>query len=355
MSEPIRIGARQIGPGHPLFVIAELGLNHMGSSERALALVDAAAEAGASAVKLQSLVADRLVAESSVAPAHVRAASLREFFRRFELDRAAHEVVAKRARTRGLALLSTPFDEPTVDLLEAIGVDAYKVASGDITNEGLIRRVAATRKPVVMSTGMSGLSEIAAAVEWARLAGARHLVLLHCVSAYPVPHGGENLRAIAELSRVFRVPVGLSDHGANPFAAAVAVALGASVYERHLVLQPGGEEIDAAVSSSPDGLAAIVHAARLAQAALGSGRKVCQPAEAANVVASRRSLYAACDLREGDFVREDAVIALRPACGLEPRRRAELIGARLRRDVKAGTPFVEGDLVGAAGRSRAVA
>ncbi|MEP7118681.1 MAG: N-acetylneuraminate synthase family protein, partial [Acidobacteriota bacterium] len=163
----MRIGPRVAGEGAPLFVIAEIGLNHDGSVERALNLVDAAAAAGASAVKLQTLDASALVAPGAPAPAHLEAGSMVDFFRRFELDEAAHVRVVARARERGLAVLATPLSEDAVDLLERVGIDAYKIASGDITWERLIRKAAATGKPVVISTGMANLSEVQRALFWA--------------------------------------------------------------------------------------------------------------------------------------------------------------------------------------------
>jgi N,N'-diacetyllegionaminate synthase len=193
----IEIGGRLVGSGGPLFVIAELGLNHGGSLDAALALVDAAAAAGASAVKLQTIEADRLVAESCPAPAHVAVASLREFFRQFELDERAHRVIAARARSHRMAFMSTPFDEPAVDMLDRVGCDALKIASGDITHRHLIERAARTGRPLVISTGMSDLKDVADALAWARSAGASQVALLHCVSAYPAPRGSENLGAIA--------------------------------------------------------------------------------------------------------------------------------------------------------------
>ncbi len=170
---PIRIAGRSVGAGEPLFAIAEIGLNHGGSQDEALALVDAAARAGASAVKLQTLRADGLVAGHCPAPAHVEARSLRDFFRQFELDEEAHRAVATRARAHGLAFMSTPFDLDAVEMLERVGVDAFKIASGDLTFVSLIRRVAATGKPIVLSTGMSTLAEAASAAACAREAGAR--------------------------------------------------------------------------------------------------------------------------------------------------------------------------------------
>ena len=344
LSAGFRIGRRPIGHGEPLFVIAEIGLNHGGSVERALAMVDAAAAAGASAVKLQTLVAADLVAPSCPAPAHVRAASLVEFFAAFELSESAHERIASRAREHGLALMATPLSLGAVDLLERIGVDAFKIASGDLTWPQLIQRCARTRKPIVMSTGMASLSETGDAVATARRAGATELALLHCVSAYPVPAGCENLRAIATLETTFRIPVGLSDHGVDESAVPLAVALGASLYERHLVLAEDGQAVDAAVSSPPARFAALVEAARRAEAALGSGDKACSPAEATNLPPSRRALCAARSLAIGDVVQASDLIALRPAVGLPPHQSAALVGRVLTRDVAVGSAFLQGDI-----------
>ena len=340
----IEIGGRRIGAGEPLFVIAELGINHGGSVDTALALVEAAAGAGATAVKLQTIEADKLVAESCPAPAHVPVASLREFFRQFELDESAHRAVAGAARSHGLAVISTPFSEDAVDMLDRIGCDALKIASGDLTHRHLIHTAARTGRPLIISTGMSNLEEIARAVEWARSGGARQVALLHCVSSYPVPKGSENLRAIAELARVFQVPVGLSDHTTEPMAAPLAVAMGACVYERHFVLNAEMAGVDAAVSATPAQLRAIIGAATDARSALGSGRKACLPAEAVNVSASRRSLYAARPLAPGDVVSQADVSALRPAVGLDASRWFDLVGATIRRALPAGSVFVDSDL-----------
>jgi sialic acid synthase SpsE len=340
----IDIGGRRIGVDAPLFIVAELGLNHGGSLDTALALVAAAADGGADAIKLQTIEADKLVAESCPAPAHVSAASLRAFFRQFELDEAAHAAVAAAARARGLAVLSTPFSEHAVDMLERVGCDALKIASGDITHRHLIERAARTGRPLIISTGMSNLEEVARAVAWARTAGAGGVALLHCVSAYPVPAGSENLRAIAELGRVFQVPVGLSDHTAEPLAAPLAVALGASLYERHFVLNADAAGVDAAVSATPSDLRAIRGAAETARRALGSGRKSCLPAEAPNLLPSRRGLYATRTLVAGDVVTDGDVAALRPADGLDASRWSELVGTRVTRTIAGGTRFVDADL-----------
>ena len=340
----IRIGRSRVGDGEPLFVIAEIGLNHGGSVERALALVDAAATAGASAIKLQTLAASELVAPACPAPAHVAATCLRDFFATFELDEAAHHTIAARARARGLVLIATPLSAGAVDLLERVGIDAYKIASGDLTWTALVERCARTGKPLILSSGMATIDEVAHALGCAREAGASDVALLHSVSAYPVPHGSENLRAIATLASTFHVPVGLSDHSTDTFAVPVAVALGASLYERHVVLVADDGAVDAAVSSTPAELAALIHNAARAAGALGSGEKACEPAEAMNVVPSRRGLYAVRALPAGHVVTADDVIALRPASELTPDRLPELVGSTLTREVAQGMPFLSTDV-----------
>ena len=353
MTTPFWIGGQPIGPGHPLFVIAEIGLNHGGSVAEALALVDAAAQADASAIKLQSLFADGLVAGHCPPPAHVSAPSLREFFRQFELDEAAHRRVVAHARHLRLAVMSTPFDESAVDLLERVGVDGYKIASGDITHRHLIERVARTGKPLVISTGMSTLDEVRDALQWARTAGARDIAVLHCVSAYPVPAGSENLGAIRALAEAFERPVGLSDHGASPSSLAAAAALGASLYERHLVARDGSDAVDAAVSSTPEALKAAVAGAEQVRRAVGHGRKECLPAEAVNRHASRRGLYAARRLTAGSSIGINDLRALRPADGIGAREIDVVVGARVVRDVAAGAALSWDDLAVGGRGSRA--
>jgi sialic acid synthase SpsE len=325
----LEIGGLRVGDRQPLFVIAELGLNHNGSIERALAMVDAAAAAGASAVKLQSFKADELIASHCPAPAHVPAGSLREFFRQFELDRAAHIEVAKRAKLHGLAFIATPFSTAAIDMLAEIGVDALKIASGDLTYDELIASAAGTGLPLIMSTGMATLAETAHAVSVARASNVSHLALLHCVSSYPVLEASQNLRAIQTLSRVFGTIVGLSDHARDAAAVPIAVTLGASIYERHFVL-PGVDGVDRTVSST--------------QAALGHGRRECLPTEAVNLTASRRALHATRTLAAGDVINANDVVALRPSRGLPPNLKTELVGTTVTRAIEAGASFLGHDL-----------
>jgi sialic acid synthase SpsE len=340
----ITIGDRTVGTGFPVLAIAEIGLNHGGSPQRALAMVDAAADAGASAIKLQSLEAHRLVSETACAPAHVKADSLRAFFARFELDWNAHEAVVARAHARGLLAMTTPFAVEAVPVLDAMGFDAFKIASGDLTFLGLIAAVAATGRPLVMSTGMSDLGEVHQAVRVARSAGARQLALLHCVSAYPTPVSDENLRAVATLGRAFPMPVGLSDHGRGLPSAITAVALGASIYERHFVLAGDADALDRAVSSEPDEFAAIVAAMAETQRALGDGVKACRTAERPNVRPSRRGLYATRTLNPGDVISAEDIAVLRPAGATDPADLPALLGTTVRRTIVSGGAFEPADL-----------
>jgi sialic acid synthase SpsE len=240
--------------------------------------------------------------------------------------------------------MATPFAESLVGMLDTIGVDALKIASGDLTYDGLIHAVAATGRPVVMSTGMSALLEVGRAVETARGAGAADLAVLHCVSAYPTPIESQNLRAIATLERYLRVPVGLSDHGSGTAAGVAAVALGACIYERHLVLDGHVDAVDRAVSSTPEELKSVIAAMQHTRVALGDGRKICQPAEKPNLVPSRRGLYAARFLPAGTRIRASDVMVLRPATPLSPSRLKQLVGSRLGRNLDAGAAFMPGDI-----------
>jgi sialic acid synthase SpsE len=354
-SRAFEIAGRRIGPDYPLFVIAEIGLNHDGDVDRALRLVDEAARAGAQAVKLQSLTAERLVAPHCPAPAHVNAASLRDLFSRYELDAEAHALVARRARSYGLAFMSTPFDEHVVDLLEQLDCDAIKIASGDITHLPLITRAARSGKPLVISTGLSTLHDVQVAVSCAHDAGAQDVALLHCVSAYPVAAEQQNLAAIRTLAGTFGVPVGLSDHSPDAGDVPIAIALGASLYERHIRCADDADVIDAAVSSTGDQLTAIAAAAARARMVLGHGRREPQAGELPNKTASRRALYATRALKPGDRIHGGDIVALRPAEGLAPGFRHRLIGLTVTRPITPGSAFTELDLMQGEDAARGVA
>ena len=344
MSQPAEIAGHSIAPGAPMRVVAEIGLNHNGDPALAHRLVDACADAGVWAVKLQVFDAEELLIAGAPAPAHVQADSLRDFFARFELQAHTYERLVAHARDRGLVMIATAFDAQAVDLLDGLGIDAFKIASGDLTHAMLIERVSRTGRPVILSTGMSTESDVWNAVDWAVSSGARTLALLHCVSAYPTPEAQQNLRAVATLARRHRVPVGLSDHGMGTDAALLACALGATLYERHVHL-PGTGAIDAPVSSTPGELGDLARRLERAHDALGDGRRVPQDAERPNIVPSRRGLYARRALAPGETIGPDDIVALRPATGLGAEYARALAGCVSTRDIPAGSPFAAADLV----------
>lgn len=337
----IAIGGRRVAEDVPPFIVAEIGINHGGSIDRAIALVEAAARAGVNAIKLQTIVARDLVSSSGPAPAHLHVGSLTEFFQRFELDERAHKTIFEKARALKLKVMSTPFSERSVEMLVRLGVDAFKIASGDLTFDQLVRRCAGSTKPVVISTGMATADEVARAVTIARRGRAEQIALLHCVSAYPVPRGSENLRAMRAMGEANQVAVGLSDHGDDMFALPTAIGLGACIYERHIVLEGDGEAVDRAVSSTSDQFATAVEVAKRAWTSLGAGTKACLTAEAANIVASRRSLFAARDIPAGTILRAEDFVALRPATGLAPQFLEKLVGRRMLRALPQGQAVTE--------------
>ena len=330
MSVPAEIAGQSIAPGTPMRVIAEIGLNHDGDPDLAHRLVDACADAGAWAIKLQVFDADELLVADAPAPAHVRAESLRDLFARFELPDTAYAALVQHARARGLVVIATPFDSRSVEMLDGLDVDAFKVASGDLTHVLLIEHVARLGRPVILSTGMSTESDVWNAVDWAVGAGARSLALLHCVSAYPTPDDQQNLRAVATLAREYKLPTGLSDHGMGADAALLAFAQGATLYERHVYL-PGTEAPSMRQSPRrPTNWPTSFGGSTRAHAAMGEGRRSPVEAERANIGPSRRGLYARRALAPGDPIDATDVAALRPAAALGAEYARALIGCRAR-------------------------
>ena len=330
----VEIAGRAIGAGARCFVIAEAGVNHDGDLRRALALVDAAAEAGADAVKFQTFRADAVAsAEARNAP-YQGAGTQQELLRALELSADDHTALVDACASRGVVFLSTPFDEESADLLDELDVPAFKIASPDVTNLPFLEYVARKGRPVLLSTGMSTLDEVRAAAR--ALAPAPGLVLLHCVSAYPAPAADANLRAMATMREQLGVPVGFSDHTAGIEVALAAVALGASVVEKHLTVDRGLPGPDHAASLEPDELRALVEGVRRVEAALGDGEKRPAPSEAENRDLVRRSLAARRDLEEGTVLEPAMLTALRPATGIAPAQMPEVVGRRLRRGLLRG-------------------
>lgn len=335
MSREILVAGQPIGEGHPCFVIAEAGVNHNGSLELGKALVDAAAESGANAVKFQTFKAESLVSAGAPKAEYQRrttdkAESQLAMIKRLELPREAHGALLCRCRERGILFLSSPFDEASVDFLDELGVPAFKIPSGEITNHPFLAHVARKGKLMILSTGMSTLGEVEAAVETIRLAGNPPLVLLQCVSNYPAAPGDVNLRAMRTMALAFGVPVGYSDHVPANAVAFGAVALGACVVEKHFTLDRNLPGPDHQASLEPPELSALVRGIRRVEAALGDGCKRPAASEADTTKVARKSLVAARDLEAGTVLDETMIAAKRPGTGLSPALRRMVAGRKTR-------------------------
>ncbi len=345
MSEPlaITIAGRRIAADEPPYVIAELSANHNGSLETALRIVDAAHAAGASAVKLQTYRPDTITLDCDDEAFRIRGGlwdgrTLYDLYREAHMPWEWHRPLFDRARRLGLTIFSSPFDATAVELLEDLGAPAYKIASFEAVDLPLIRHVARTGKPMIISTGMADAQEIGEAVDAARAAGCRELALLHCVSGYPAPAADYNLRTLADMRERFGVVVGLSDHTLDNTTALSAVALGAAIIEKHFSLDRNGGGPDDSFSLEPADLAALCRDSHTAWSALGRIDYGRQSSEAGNAQ-FRRSLYFVKTLKAGDVVGADAVRSVRPGFGLAPKHLGAVIGRTLRRDVGYGTPL----------------
>lgn len=340
--QQVQIGNKLVGPQQPVFVIAEAGVNHNGDLKMARELIDVAVAAGADAVKFQTFQADHLAmpdapkAEYQLQTTGADESQL-EMLRRLELSADAHKELQTYCNERGIIFLSTPFDEQAVDLLHELGVPAIKISSGDLTNSPLLEYVALKEKPIILSTGMSELSELIEAVSVLNSAGCENPILLHCVSNYPAAASEVNLRAMQTMRSAFDLPVGFSDHTEGIDVALAAVALGACVIEKHFTLDRTLPGPDHRASLEPDELKQLVQSIRRIESALGSGRKVPTANEIETAKVARRSLVAARDIPAGATLRRDMVIMRRPGTGLSPAMLNNLLGCKIERNVAAGT------------------
>ena len=339
----VRIGHREVGPGHPVYVVAELSANHGGSLRRALDLVRVAADAGADAVKLQTYTPDTMTLDLDIDAFVVGGGSVWDGRRLYDLYAEAqtpwewHRELAEAATDAHIDWFSTPFDPSAVEFLAGLDSPAYKIASFEIVDLDLVAAAASHGRPLVISTGMATAGEIDDAVRTARDAGAGGVVVLHCSSAYPAPFVDLDLRTIPDMAERWDAPVGFSDHTMGSVAAVAAVALGACFLEKHLTLERSDGGPDAAFSCEPAEFADYVRDVRGAESALGGVRYGPSHDEAASL-RLRRSLWFVSDLPAGEIVGPDAVRALRPGDGLAPRHRSEVVGRRTSRAVTTGTP-----------------
>ncbi len=347
----IRIGEHKVGDQATPFVIAELSGNHNGSLDRALQIVDGIAASGAQALKLQTYTADTMtidlaerefVISNPSSPWYRR--NLYSLYQEAHTPWEWHEPLFRRAREHGLAAFSTPFDATAVEFLESLGVPAYKIASFENRDLDLIRRVARTGKPVIISTGLATISEVGEAVQAAREAGCRDLVLLKCTSNYPAKPSSSNLRTIPYFRDLFHCQVGLSDHTLGISVAIASISQGATVVEKHVTLDRASGGVDSEFSLEPAELKQLVDSCRIAWESLGT-IQVAPTEEELPSLMFRRSLYVCSDLQEGGVLTRENLRAIRPGLGLPPRHLSALLGTRVNRSVARGTPM-SWDLIG---------
>jgi N,N'-diacetyllegionaminate synthase len=338
----IEIGQHMVGPGNPCFVIAEAGVNHNGDLDLGRELVRAAANAGANAVKFQTFSAERLVTPSAPKAAYQvertdPAESQQGMLKHLELGKREHQELMKECERSGILFLSSPFDEQSADLLEELGVVAFKVPSGEITNLPYLRHLANKGRCMIVSTGMSDLDEVSTAVAAIRDAAQVPMVLLHCVSLYPAAAAGTNLRAMDTMRNAFGVPVGYSDHTEGFAVALAAVALGADVIEKHLTTDRQLPGPDHAASLEPAEFRTLVAAIRDVEAARGDGVKRPLPEEAETAAVARKSVVAAVDIPAGTLITREMLAVKRPGTGMPPSRLESVVGHRARRAIESGS------------------
>ncbi len=340
MSE-IVINGRKISADYPPYVIAELSANHNGRLKKALDTITKAKVCGADAVKLQTYTADTMTIDSDHEDFYIEG-GLWDGYKLYDLYQEAqtpfewHKAMFDHARKIDITCFSTPFDETAVDLLEDLNVPAYKVASFEATDLPLIKYIASTKKPLIMSTGMANFEEIEEMVETARGAGCKDLILLHCISSYPAPVDQSNLLTIPDMRKKLGVQIGLSDHSITNTASVVASALGATLIEKHFILDRNEKGPDSEFSINPVELTSLCKETKDAWLSLGCAGYERKPAEEANIK-FRRSVYFVKDISAGDVIIKEHVRRIRPGFGLPPKFEKEIIGKVAKKNIKSGT------------------
>lgn len=343
MTSNMKIDGREIGPEHPPYVIAELSANHNGDIERAFRIMEIAHKSGADALKMQSYSADTLTLKSDRPEFQIRGGlwdgrSLYDLYSWAQMPWDWHGPLFEKARELGITLFSSPFDSTAVDLLESLGAPAYKIASFEAIDLPLIRYVAETGKPIIISSGMASAEEIAEAVATARDAGCQSIVVLKCVSGYPAPAEEYNLRTISDIQQRFGVLAGLSDHTTDNVTAIASVGVGACVIEKHVTLDRNGCGPDDSFSLEPDELKALVRDVNIAWRAVGDVSYRLSASELGNSQ-FRRSLYVVEDMAKGDIFTRDNVRSIRPGLGLAPKHLESVLGKKASRYIQRATPM----------------
>lgn len=342
LTESFEIGAKKVGEGASCYIIAEAGSNHNRDLQLAFQLIDVAVEADADAVKFQTFSAETIASKADNEFTRIDfagAKSLFELYKKLELPREWQKELFSYAKEKGITFLSTPFDEKAVDELFHIGVNAFKIASFEITHFPLLRHVAQANKPVLLSTGMAVLGEIEEAIAVLNDAGCNEIGLFHCGIGYPVNPEQVNLRAMDTIKQAFQCPVGYSDHTLGIGVPVAAVAIGASMIEKHFTLDNDLAGPDHGFALEPDELKLMVESIRIAEHAMGSYCKGPNPSEMEHKKKGRRSLHARITIPKGTIITEDMVSVLRPGIGLHPRNMDIVIGKRAVRDIYENKPL----------------
>ena len=331
---------------HKIFIIAEAGVNHNGSLERAIQMVDVAAEAGADAIKFQTFKAERVIARTAPKADYQKAAtgseeSQLEMVKKLELDEEAHTALINHCKEKRVVFLSTPFDLESIDLLNNLGLEIFKIPSGEITNLPYLRKLGALRKRLILSTGMADLGEIEDALDVLTESGTpiENITVLHCNTEYPTPFEDVNFRAMLTISQAFGVAVGYSDHTLGIEIPIAAAALGASVIEKHFTLDRNMEGPDHRASLEPNELKSMVTAIWNIEKAMGKGIKKPSPSELKNKSIARKSIVAARDIRKGEVLTETNLTVKRPGTGISPMRWDEVIGTKSERVYEIDEPI----------------
>jgi pseudaminic acid synthase len=344
----VKFGGRKVGPGHPCLIVGEMSANHDQDLEQALRLVDLAADAGVDAIKLQTYTPDSLTLPTDHPSARVNAvwgaATLYELYGKGTMPYEFHAPLFERAKSRGMLFFSSAYDESAVDYLEKHDVPAYKIASFELVHLPLLRHVAKTKKPIVLSTGMATLAEVEEGLETLEAAGCRDVILLHCCSSYPADPSDVNLAAMKTLAQAFNRPVGFSDHTVGSAVPIAAVALGACMIEKHYTNDSSRAGPDHRFSADKAELERMVRGIRDTEAAIGTGRKRMSPSEAENRLVGRRSIFSIVAIERGQMVTAELLRVVRPGSGLHPRYLEQIIGRPARRRIPAGWPVTWDDV-----------
>ncbi len=343
MTKEFIINNRAVNDSESPYIIAELSGNHNQCLERALKIVDAAHEAGADAIKLQTYTADTMTIKSTKPDFMINhglwaGKTLYELYEWAHTPWEWHETIFRHAKDLGMSAFSSPFDATAVDFLESLNVPAYKIASFELTDIPLIKKVALTGKPIILSTGMATLSDIKLAVNTIEKTSTSPICLLHCVSGYPTPIDEVNLKGIESLKENFDMPIGLSDHTLTTLTSVCATSMGANVIEKHLTLDRKSGGPDCEFSLEPEEFTRLCQDVRTAFTCLGSGERKTKESEKNNTQ-FRRSIYVVKDIKKDQVITKDIIRIIRPSHGLEPKYYEDVIGRRANQDITAGTPL----------------